>query len=205
MAAHGESAGRQTIDPSLLVNVPRLVTAYFAGEAGSVHPRPARRFRHLRPSRFRCSQFLQREPHPRGQPGDLRLPQGCRHRRPLFIGIDTAALAEPALVSALEVFAANGVHVRIDPDDRLYADAGDLPRHPDWQQGAAHPVWPMASWSRRRNPPEDGGFKYNPPNGGPADTDITGVMEKAANGFLENDMAGVKRIPISARPANPNS
>jgi phosphoglucomutase len=47
------------------------------------------------------------------------------------------------------------------------------------------------------NPPEDGGFKYNPPNGGPADTDITGAMEKAANGFLENDMAGVKRIPIA--------
>jgi phosphoglucomutase len=127
----------------------------------------------------------------------------CDYRRgqgidgPLYMGKDTHALSEPAQRTALEVLAANGVETVIQ------RDAGVTPT----------PVisWAILVYNRGRkehladgivvtpshNPPEDGGFKYNPPNGGPADTDVTGWVERRANELLGKDNAGVKRVPFA--------
>ena len=104
----------------------------------------------------------------------------CDYRRqngvdgPLFLGMDTHALSEPAFETALEVLAANGVETLIEVSGGYTPTPVDVPRHPGLQPG------PRARTSAdgivvtpSHNPPEDGGFKYNPPNGGPADTDVT--------------------------------
>jgi phosphoglucomutase len=128
----------------------------------------------------------------------------CDYRRgqgidgPLYMGKDTHALSEPAQRTALEVLAANGVETIIQRD------------------GGVTPT-PVVSWlilvyNRGRkehladgivitpshNPPEDGGFKYNPPNGGPADTDVTGLVQRRANALLGEGNAGVKRVPYAS-------
>ncbi len=125
----------------------------------------------------------------------------CDHRKaagidgPMFVGIDTHALAEPALASALEVFAANGVEVMIDAQDGYtptpVISHAILTTNKGRTSGLADGVVITPS----HNPPEDGGFKYNPPNGGPADTDITSGIERAANRFLEDGLKSVRRIP----------
>ncbi len=109
---------------------------------------------------------------------------------PLFIGRDTHGLSEPAWVSALEVLAANDV-VAIDRLGRpVHADAGGQPRHPHLQP------WPHRGAGRRdrgdavAQPAHDGGFKYNPPNGGPADTDATNAIAKRANEILRDGVGG---------------
>ena len=94
---------------------------------------------------------------------------------PLFLGKDTHALSEPAWATALEVLAANGVEVRIDSRDGYTPTPAVSPRHPRLQPGP-RPTG-LADGiviTPSHNPPDDGGFKYNPPNGGPADTDVTG-------------------------------
>jgi phosphoglucomutase len=182
-------------DPSMLVNVPRLVTAYFAGRPDPQVPAQRVAFG---TSGHRGSAFNDafNEAH------ILAISQAvCDHRKaagingPLFVGIDTHALAEPALASALEVFAANGVDVMIDDRDGYtptpVISRAILTANKGRERGLADGVVITPS----HNPPEDGGFKYNPPNGGPADTDITGAIERAANGFLEDSLKGVKRIP----------
>jgi phosphoglucomutase len=132
------------------------------------------------------------------------------HRRaagidgPLFLGSDTHALSAPAEATAIEVLVANGVEVVVS--------AGGAP--------VPTPVISHAilTWNRRRtrgladgvvvtpshNPPDDGGIKYNPPNGGPADTDVTGWIERRANALLEEGNRGVKRLPIDAARRAPN-
>ena len=120
---------------------------------------------------------------------------------PLYLGKDTHALSGPAQRTALEVLAANGVQVRIQQDDgftptpvisrailvhnRLQAQRGR-------QQGLADGIVITPS----HNPPEDGGFKYNPTNGGPADTDVTRWIQDRANELLRDGNGGVKRIPL---------
>jgi phosphoglucomutase len=125
----------------------------------------------------------------------------CRYREqqgydgPLFIGKDTHALSEPALRSALEVLAAHEVEVRVDsagrdvptPSISLAILTANRGRHDHLADGIV--ITPS------HNPPEDGGFKYNPPNGGPADTDVTGWIQAEANRLLETGLAGVKRLP----------
>ncbi|MDB5657272.1 MAG: phosphoglucomutase, alpha-D-glucose phosphate-specific [Tardiphaga sp.] len=197
MAAHIDPLAGKTIDPALLVNVPRLVTAYFAGKPD---PKIAAQRVAFGTSGHRGSAFNTsfNENH------ILAISQAiCDYRRgagidgPLFIGIDTHALAEPALVSALEVFAANGVHVRIDQHDGYTPTPVISHAILTYNKGRTSGLADGVVVTPSHNPPEDGGFKYNPPNGGPADTDITGAMEKAANGFLENDLAGIKRMPYA--------
>jgi phosphoglucomutase len=124
-----------------------------------------------------------------------------RHSRgidgPLFIGIDTHALSRPALGSALEVLAANEVTTMVDarggytPTPAL--SHAILAYNRDRTNGLADGIVVTPS----HNPPEDGGFKYNPPNGGPADTGVTGLIQNRANELLEQDLAGVKRIPVA--------
>ncbi|NLG23217.1 MAG: alpha-D-glucose phosphate-specific phosphoglucomutase [Actinomycetales bacterium] len=126
---------------------------------------------------------------------DYRTSQGTEG--PLFIGRDTHALSEPAWASALEVLVANGVDVMVDSADRytptpavsvaiLRANAGDPAAQAD---GIV--VTPS------HNPPRDGGFKYNPPHGGPADTDATGWIADRANELLRAGLDGVRRVPFA--------
>src|ERR1700719_3018528 len=181
----------------MLANDPRRVTAYFAGKPDPSVPAQRVAFG---TSGHRGSAFNNafNEAH------ILAISQAvCDHRKaagitgPLFIGIDTHALAEPALVSALEVFAANGVETMIDAQDGYtptpVISHAILTTNKGRSSGLADGVVVTPS----HNPPDDGGFKYNPPNGGPADTDITGAIERAANRYLEDDLNGVKRIPYS--------
>ena len=113
---------------------------------------------------------------------------------PLFVGIDTHALSGPAFASALEVLAANAVEVMIAPDGEYTPTpavshaiiAYNRGRTSGWADGIV--ITPS------HNPPDNGGFKYNPPNGGPADTNVTDTIEKLANEFLQNGLQGVNKI-----------
>lgn len=130
---------------------------------------------------------------------------------PLFLGRDTHGLSEPAWASAIEVLVANDVHVTVDAEDRytptpavshaiLRANKGkiggvdDLPANSGLADGIV--VTPS------HNPPSDGGFKYNPPHGGPADSDATAWIADKANAYILADLEGVQRIPFDeARPS----
>jgi phosphoglucomutase len=182
-------------DPAMLANVPRLVTAYFAGKPDPSVPAQRVAFG---TSGHRGSSLNNafNEDH------ILAISQAlCDHRRaagidgPLFVGIDTHALAEPAQASALEVFAANGVEVMIDEHDGYTPTPAISRAILAYNKGREHGLADGVVITPSHNPPEDGGFKYNPPNGGPADTDITSAIERAANGFLEAGLRAVKRIP----------
>jgi phosphoglucomutase len=133
----------------------------------------------------------------------------CLYRRqerisgPLFIGFDTHALSRPAFESALEVLAANGVDVMISKGGEYTPtpaiSQAILVHNRGRKDGLADGIVITPS----HNPPEDGGFKYNPPNGGPADTGITGWIEKQANALLVDGLKNVKRIPFQqAQHAN---
>jgi phosphoglucomutase len=178
----------------MLVNVPRLVTAYYTQTPDSSVPGQRVAFG---TSGHRGSAFDKafNEWH------ILAISQAiCLYREqraidgPLFLGMDTHALSVPALASALEVLAANGVEVMLAEGDE-YTPTPAI----------SHAI---LTYNRRRktgfadgivitpshNPPHDGGFKYNPPNGGPAESDVTDWIEAKANEFLENGLRGVKRI-----------
>ena len=195
MAAKVHPLAGKTADPSMLINVPRLVTAYFAGKPDPSVPAQRVAFG---TSGHRGSAFNDafNENH------ILAISQAlCDHRRaagidgPMFVGIDTHALAEPAQASALEVFAANGVEVMVDAHDGYTPTPVISHAILTYNSGRRNGLADGVVITPSHNPPEDGGFKYNPPNGGPADTDITSAIERAANGFLESGLAGVKRIP----------
>ena len=115
---------------------------------------------------------------------------------PLFLGIDTHALSVPASASALEVLAANGVDVMLAVDDEFTptpaVSLAILMHNHGRSSGFADGIVVTPS----HNPPDNGGFKYNPPNGGPADTGITAWIEASANAFLQNNLKGVKRLPF---------
>jgi phosphoglucomutase len=190
-------------DPAMLANIPRLVTAYFAGQPDPAIPAQRVAFG---TSGHRGSALNNafNESH------IVAITQAlCDHRQkvglsgPLFIGIDTHALAEPAAVSALEVFAANGVEVMIDEHDGYTPTPVISHAILTYNKGREHGHADGVVITPSHNPPEDGGFKYNPPNGGPADTDITTGIERAANGYLEDGLRGVKRMPYDrARKAS---
>jgi len=168
------NAGKRA-DLRYLVNVPRLVAAYFnehpdlsdpsqrvafgtSGHRGSSLSRSFNEDHILAVSQAICER--------RGHAGATG---------PLFLGMDTHALSEPAFRSALEVLAGNGVEVRVD--------CGGV-------------CTPTPVISHANNPPEDGGFKYNPPHGGPADTGVTKGIEERANAILRSGREEVRRIPF---------
>ena len=128
----------------------------------------------------------------------------CDYRRgqridgPLYMGKDTHALSEPAQRTALEVLAANGVETIIQRDGGVTPTPVISRAILVYNRGRLqHPADGIVI-TPSHNPPEDGGFKYNPPNGGPADTDVTGWVQRRANLLLRKGNAGVKRVPFAA-------
>lgn len=124
---------------------------------------------------------------------DYRMQQGISG--PLFLGIDTHALSEPAQISAVEVLAANGVDIMLAAGGE-YTPTPAI-SHAILNYNRAHIGGALADGiviTPSHNPPDNGGFKYNPPNGGPADSDITNWMQARANELLENDLRDVKRM-----------
>jgi phosphoglucomutase len=126
----------------------------------------------------------------------------CRYRKkegidgPLFIGIDTHALSMPALQSALEVFGANGVEIMISKGGEYTPTPAVSHAILVYNRGRRSHLADGIVVTPSHNPPDSGGFKYNPPNGGPADTAITAWIEEAANALLAEDLKGVARIPV---------
>lgn len=116
---------------------------------------------------------------------------------PLFIGMDTHALSEPALRTSVEVFAANGVLVRIQSGFGYTPTPVISHAILSWNRGSGTPAADGVVITPSHNPPEDGGFKYNPPSGGPANTDITSLIEKRANEIIAGGLKDVKRMDFS--------
>jgi phosphoglucomutase len=186
-------AGRP-VPPSLLVNVSRLVTAYFTlvPDPTIVSQRVA-----FGTSGHRGSAFAAafNEAH------ILAITQAvCLYRRqagtegPLFLGMDTHALSEPAFASALEVLAANGVETMIDEHGGYTPTPVISHAILTYNRGRKTGLADGIVISPSHNPPDEGGFKYNPANGGPADVDVTGWIGNAANEFLVKKLNGVARI-----------
>ncbi len=181
--------------PDMLTNIPRLMTAYFANQPD---PAVAKQRVTFGTSGHRGSAFESsfNEWHVLAicqAVCDYRTSQGIDG--PLFLGIDTHALSEAAFVSSLEVLAANGVNVMIDEHQDYTPTPVISHAILTYNQGRTTGRADGIVVTPSHNPPADGGYKYNPPNGGPAKSDITGWIQKQANQYLENKLAGVKRIP----------
>lgn len=116
---------------------------------------------------------------------------------PLFIGIDTHALSQPALESALEVLAANGVEAMVSKGGEYTPTPAISHAILTYNRGRSHGFADGIVVTPSHNPPDGGGFKYNPPNGGPADTDITGWVQKRANALIEGGLRDVRRMPFA--------
>ena len=183
-------------DPASLVNVPKLVTAYYteipdpaiagqrvsfgtSGHRGSAFDKAFNEW-HI----FAISQAI------------------CLYRKqqkidgPLFLGMDTHALSVPALASALEVLAANGVDVMLAEGDEYTPTPAISLAILTYNRGRKTGLADGIVITPSHNPPHDGGFKYNPPNGGPAEDSITTWIGTKANEFLESGLKGVKRIAL---------
>ena len=195
--------GTMTISPlagqpapaSMLVNVPRLVSTYYAdlpdvavaaervafgtsGHRGSALTRTFNEAHILAITQAIC---------------DYRASHGVTG--PLFLGIDTHALSEPAAISALEVLAANNVEAMIDRD-RGYTPTPVISHAIlRYNRGRTSGLADGIVVTPSHNPPEDGGFKYNPSHGGPAGTDVTSSIENTANALLADALRGVRRMP----------
>lgn len=187
----------QPAQPADLVDVARLVTAYYA-----LHPDPAEPAQRVAfgTSGHRGSALTAafNEDHIAATTQaicDYRSRQGTDG--PVFLGVDTHALSEPARVTALEVLAANGVTVLIDSDDGYTptpaVSHAILTYNQDRSTGLADGIVVTPS----HNPPADGGFKYNPPNGGPAGSDATSWIQDRANALIEAGLKEVRRIPYA--------
>jgi phosphoglucomutase len=181
---------------SFLVDVPRLVAAYYELEPDPGDPaqRVAFGTSGHRGSSLRKS-FNEAHILATSQAiAEHRLGRGIDG--PLFVGRDTHALSEPALATAVEVLAANGVELR------LQAGRGYTPTPAVshaillWNRGRKTGLADGIVITPSHNPPDDGGFKYNPPDGGPAGTDVTKAIEARANALLAGGLRDVKRVPL---------
>ncbi len=180
----------------MLVNVPRLITAYYtevpdplipaqrvafgtSGHRGSSLQKAFNEWHILAISQAIC---LYREQH--------------QIEGPLFLAMDTHALSVPAFASSLEVLAANGVAVMIAEEDEYTPTPAVSHAILTYNRGRKSGLADGIVITPSHNPPHDGGFKYNPPHGGPAETDVTNWIETKANQFLESALQGIKRIPF---------
>jgi phosphoglucomutase len=186
---------------NLLVDVPRLITAYFTERPDPSIPGQRVAFG---TSGHRGSSFdgSFNEAHV------LAITQAiCSYRKqhsisgPLFLGFDTHALSAPAFVSALEVLAANEVEVMIAANNEYTPTPAISHAILVYNHGRTSGLADGIVITPSHNPPDSGGFKYNPPNGGPADTQITGWMEVEANRLLAANLNGVNRTPFAAARA----
>ncbi|HYL98359.1 MAG TPA: alpha-D-glucose phosphate-specific phosphoglucomutase, partial [Blastocatellia bacterium] len=186
------SAGKPA-DPSILVNVPKLVTAYYeerpdpeasaqrvvfgtSGHRGSAFNRSFNEFHILATTQAIC---------------DYRRKE--KIDGPLFLGMDTHALSEPAFASALEVLAANEVEVMISAGDEYTPTPAVSYAILAYNKGRRSGLSDGIVITPSHNPPQDGGFKYNPPHGGPAGAEVTTWIEARSNEFLKTEVSGVKR------------
>jgi phosphoglucomutase len=181
-------------EPAMLVNVPKLITAYYtevpdpsvpaqrvafgtSGHRGSAFDKAFNEWHILAISQAIC---LYRKQH--------------KIDGPLFLGMDTHALSVPALASALEVLAASGVEVMMADKDEYTPTPVISHAIITYNRGRKAGLADGIVITPSHNPPHDGGFKYNPPNGGPAESAVTAWIGAKANEFLENGLLGVKRI-----------
>jgi phosphoglucomutase len=180
-----------------LVDVPRLLTAYY-----SLKPDPSVSAQRVSfgTSGHRGSSFdaAFNENHL------LTITQAiCNYRKqrgingPLFIGFDTHALSAPAFATALEVLAANGVDVLTATDDEYTPTPAVSHAILSYNRGRTAGLADGIVITPSHNPPDSGGFKYNPPDGGPADTEVTGWIEARANGLLEAGLSGIARVDFA--------
>jgi phosphoglucomutase len=179
---------------SLLTNIPQLLTDYFALQPDGTIPAQQVSFG---TSGHRGTAFDRafNEWHV------LAISQAiCEYRKskgidgPLFLGIDTHAVSPAACASAIEVFAANGVDVMLAERDEYTPTPAVSHAIIVYNRGRKSGLADGVVVTPSHNPPMDGGFKYNPPNGGPADTDITGWIQNRANDLLKAGLDGVKRV-----------
>lgn len=187
----------QPAQPGDLVDVARLVTAYYA-----LHPDPAEPAQRVTfgTSGHRGSALVAafNEDHIAATTQaicDYRTRRGTDG--PLFLGADTHALSEPARVTALEVLAANGATVLIDSDDGYTPTPAVSHAILNYNQGRTTGLADGIVVTPSHNPPGDGGFKYNPPNGGPAGSDATSWIQDRANALIEAGLKEVRRIPYA--------
>src|ERR1700690_4218629 len=190
-------------DPASLVNVPKLVTAYYAetpdlsvaaqrvsfgtsGHRGSAFDKAFNEWHILAISQAIC---LYRKQH--------------KIEGPLFLGMDTHALSIPALTTALEVLAANEVEVMIAEENKYPPTPAISLAILTYNRGRKTGLADGIVITPSHNPPSDGGFKYNPPSGGPADTVATGWIQSKANEFLTAKLEGVQRVSLETALKSP--
>jgi phosphoglucomutase len=182
---------------SSLTNIPRLITAYFTESPDAAVPAERVAFgtsghRGVSTRRgFNEAHLLAMSQ----AVAEYRAKQG--YTGPLFLGIDTHALSEPALVTTLEVLIANGVEVRVQSGGGYTPTPVVSHAILAFNRGRTSGLADGIVITPSHNPPDGGGFKYNPPNGGPADTDVTSVIEARANQMLEEGNREVHRMPSS--------
>jgi phosphoglucomutase len=187
----------QPVPASMLVNIPRLITAYYT-------EKPDANLREQRvsfgTSGHRGTSFKRsfNEVHV------VAVAQAIYEYRkmesitgPLYLGMDTHALSEPAFASVLEVLAANGVEVMVDQDGGYTPTPVISHAILTYNRGRSAGLADGIVITPSHNPPEDGGIKYNPPHGGPADTLVTKWIEDRANALMKVDLHGVARIPYA--------
>ncbi len=192
----------QRPDAAMLTDIPRLMTAYFVNKPD---PSVAGQRVSFGTSGHRGSSFAGSFT----EDQILATTQAiCAYRAqqgitgPLFIGADTHALSAAALATAVEVLAANGVTVMLDHDDGYTPTPVISHAILCHNKGRAGALADGIVITPSHNPPPDGGFKYNPPHGGPADTDVTGQIERIANRLLEERLTGIRRMPYARARAS---
>ncbi len=183
-------------EPEMLINIPRLVTAYYVNRPDPAVPAQRVAFG---TSGHRGSSV----DHAFNEAHILTITQAiCLYRKkegidgPLFIGIDTHGLSEPAFASAMEVLAANEVNVMVDSTGGYTPTPVISHAILTYNQGRSQGLADGIVITPSHNPPKYGGFKYDPPHGGPADTQVTQWIERQANDFLAGGLKGVARIPF---------
>lgn len=188
------SAAGRAADPSILVNVPKLITAYYELRPDLSDPRQRVVFG-TSGHRGSATDVAFNEWH------ILAITQAiCDYRKlqnidgPLFLGMDTHALSEPAFASALEVLAANNIEVMVSQDTPYTPTPAVSHSILCYNRGRESGLADGIVITPSHNPPDDGGFKYDPPHGGPADSSVTSWIESKANDFLRGALEGVKRV-----------